>query len=165
MSMQDCLWGFGIMFTVSVLYSHNIWAQSTYGFFNINSLLTLHPVNTSITFSINLTLKKTDDNTHHATQYSDWGHKHIVASQEHKIKWLTSSCQNRWENIPEIQPRRQRRVCGVSFIRHALCWEQRWEESVALAQSQQWDTWPENEWLLGLKMNRKPKTLLSCPCT
>lgn len=23
-----------------------------------------------------------------------------------------------------------------------------------LAQSQQWDTWPENEWLLGLKMNK-----------
>lgn len=71
--------------------------------------------------------------THHATRYSDWGHKHIVASQEHKIKWLTSSCQNPWENIPEIQPRRQRRVCGVSFIRHALCWEQKWEESVALS--------------------------------
>lgn len=71
--------------------------------------------------------------THHATQYSDWGYKHTVASQEHKIKWLTSSCQNPWENIPEIQPRRQRRVCGVSFIRHALCCEQRREESVALS--------------------------------
>jgi len=42
------------------------------------------------------------------------GHKHTVALK-HTKKRLTSSCQNPWENIPEIQPRRQRTVSGVIY--------------------------------------------------
>ncbi len=92
-------------------------------------MASIYTINNSIIFSIILAYKNTDDNT----QYSDWGQKHTVAWQECKTKGPTSSCQKPWENIPEIQPRRQSWVCGVSFIRRALCWEQRREESVALS--------------------------------
>lgn len=108
------------MFRFTALYSRNIWAQSIHGFY-IHFILSATVLYFQLIWHIR---------TRMITHTVFW-----LRSKTHCsfTKRLTSSCQKPWENIPEIQPRRQSWECGVSFIRRALCWEQRREESVALS--------------------------------